>query len=72
MELKVKTIGEIGCHIFHLEIFTVLQLTMNTLEDELTQKGGDLKNLPIIHQVIQQINEYSEPHLTLSEEKIFQ
>lgn len=42
MEFKVKTVGEIGCHIFHLEIFTVLQLTMNTLEDGLSTERRSL------------------------------
>lgn len=32
-----------GCHIFHLEIFTVLQLTMNTLEDGLSTEGRRLE-----------------------------
>lgn len=55
MELKVKTIGDIGCHIFHLEIFTVLQLTMNTLEDGLSTERRRLEesaNNPSSHPTI--------------------
>lgn len=59
-----RTIEEMGCHIFHLRIFTVLQLTMNTLEDGLSTERRRLEesaNNPSNHPTNKWV-QWAHPH----------